>query len=73
MTETQPVVAPPARAAVFLVVTIDEGGEDTVRGLLEDVQSLRRSTGYRDPDAQLSRVVGIGSAARERNIALKAS
>ncbi|MFF7381388.1 Dyp-type peroxidase [Streptomyces griseoluteus] len=66
MTETQPVVVPPARAAVFLVVTIDAGGEDTVRGLLQDVQSLRRSTGYRDPDAQLSCVVGIGSAAWDR-------
>ncbi|MGC4999859.1 Dyp-type peroxidase [Streptomyces sp. DT195] len=66
MTETQPVVAPPARAALFLVVTIDEGGEDTVRGLLEDAQSLRRSTGYRDPDAELSCVVGIGSAAWDR-------
>ncbi|MFD8263491.1 Dyp-type peroxidase domain-containing protein [Streptomyces griseoluteus] len=66
MTETQPVVVPPAKAAVFLVVTTDEGGEDTVRGLREDVQSLRRPTGYRDPDAQLSCVVGMGSAAWDR-------
>ncbi|MGW0996935.1 Dyp-type peroxidase [Streptomyces sp. NPDC002520] len=66
MMETQPVIVPPARAALFLVVTISPGGEETVRGLLEDVSALRRSVGFRVPDAQLSCVVGIGSTAWDR-------
>ncbi|MFF8726965.1 Dyp-type peroxidase [Streptomyces sp. NPDC015171] len=66
MFEPQPVVVPPARAAVFLVMTIDPGGEDTVRDLLEDVSGLRRSVAFREPAAELSCVVGIGSAAWDR-------
>jgi putative iron-dependent peroxidase len=64
--EPQPVVVPPARAALFLVVTISPGGEETVRDLLEDVATLKRSVGFRVPDAELSCVVGIGSAAWDR-------
>ncbi|MFG2881204.1 Dyp-type peroxidase [Streptomyces sp. NPDC048297] len=66
MMETQPVIVPPPRAALFLVVTISPGGEETVRGLLEDVATLKRSVGFRVPDAQLSCVVGIGSTAWDR-------
>ena len=66
MPEPQPVIAPPARAAVFLVATIDPGGEDTVRGLLEDVSALRRSVAFRAPDEGLSCIVGIGSTAWDR-------
>ncbi|BBC98159.1 Dyp-type peroxidase [Streptomyces griseofuscus] len=66
MPESQPVVVPPARAAVFLVVTIDQGGEDTVRDLLQDVSALRRSVAFRAPPEELSCVVGIGSAAWSR-------
>ncbi|MBL1086945.1 Dyp-type peroxidase [Streptomyces actinomycinicus] len=66
MSEPQPVVVPPARAAVFLVATLAPGGEDTVRDLLEDVSGLRRSVGFRDPAEELSCVVGIGSAAWDR-------
>ena len=47
MLESQPVVVPPARAAVFLVATVDPGGEDTVRDLLEDFSGLRRSVAFR--------------------------
>jgi putative iron-dependent peroxidase len=64
--ESQPVVVPPARAAVFLVVTLVPGGEDTVRDLLEDVSALRRSVAFRAPAEQLSCVVGIGSHAWDR-------
>jgi porphyrinogen peroxidase len=64
--EPQPVVVPPARAAVFLVVTINPGGEDTVRDLLEDVSGLRRSVAFRAPAQELSCVVGIGSYAWDR-------
>ncbi|MEU6670372.1 Dyp-type peroxidase [Streptomyces sp. NPDC046727] len=63
MSEPQPVIVPPARAAVFLVVTIAAGGEDQVRDLLEDVSGLRRSVAFRAPAEELSCVVGIGSAA----------
>lgn len=66
MLEPQPVVVPPARAAVFLVATIAPDGEDTVRDLLEDVSGLRRSVAFRAPDMELSCVVGIGSAAWDR-------
>ncbi|MFE8015841.1 Dyp-type peroxidase [Streptomyces antibioticus] len=66
MVESQPVLAPPAKAAVFLVVTVLPGGEDTVRGLLEDVAGIRRSVAFRAPDDQLTCVVGIGSAVWDR-------
>ncbi len=51
---------------MFLVVTVLPGGEDTVRGLLEDVAGIRRSVAFRAPDDQLTCVVGIGSAAWDR-------
>ncbi|MYW19489.1 Dyp-type peroxidase [Streptomyces sp. SID2955] len=66
MSEPQPVVVPPARAAVFLVVTLAPGGEDRVRDLLEDVSALRRSVAFREPAEELSCVVGIGSTAWDR-------
>ncbi|MYR47050.1 Dyp-type peroxidase [Streptomyces sp. SID5910] len=66
MVESQPVLAPPAKAAVFLVCTLTAGGEDQVRGLLKDLGGLKRSVGYRAPDEDLSCVVGIGSAAWDR-------
>lgn len=66
MVEPQTVIAPPARATVFLVVTIAPGREETVRDLLEDVSGLRRSVSFRAPDDELSCVVGIGSAAWDR-------
>ncbi|MFG2651273.1 Dyp-type peroxidase [Streptomyces sp. NPDC048436] len=66
MVETQPVIVPPAQATVFLVATLSPGGEDTVRGLLEDVAGLRRSVAFRAPSDELTCVVGIGSAAWDR-------
>jgi len=47
--EPQPVVGPLTAAAVFLVLTIDPGGEDTVRDLLPDLSGLGRSVGFRIP------------------------
>jgi putative iron-dependent peroxidase len=64
--ESQFVIAPPAKAALFLVCTMAPGGEPAVRDLLQDVAGLRRSVGFRAPDAELSCVVGIGSAAWDR-------
>ncbi|MFD5074248.1 Dyp-type peroxidase [Streptomyces sp. NPDC058371] len=66
MVESQTVIAPPARATIFLVVTVTPGHEDTVRDLLEDVSGLRRSVAFRAPGDELSCVVGIGSAAWDR-------
>ncbi|MFB6892883.1 Dyp-type peroxidase [Kitasatospora sp. NPDC056327] len=62
----QPVLAPLTTAAIFLVLTIDPGGEPAVRGLLPDVAGLRRSVGFRAPDAGLTCVTGIGSDAWDR-------
>ncbi|MFL9657087.1 Dyp-type peroxidase [Streptomyces sp. PB17] len=65
--EPQMVLSPLTSAAIFLVVTIDGGGEDTVRDLLSDVASLERAVGFRaQPDGRLSCVTGIGSAAWDR-------
>src|SRR3954447_4259031 len=57
----QAVLAPLTDAAIFLVVTVREGGEAVVRDLLEDVSGLQRTVGFRLPAAQLSCVTGIGS------------
>jgi porphyrinogen peroxidase len=64
--EPQPVLSPLTAAAVFLVLTIEPGGEDTVRDLLEDVSALQRSVGFRIPGGQLQVVAGIGSDAWDR-------
>lgn len=58
---SQAVLAPLTDAAIFLVATVREGGEEAVRGLLEDISGLQRSVGFRLPAAELSCVTGIGS------------
>ncbi|RPF30431.1 Dyp-type peroxidase [Streptomyces sp. TLI_185] len=63
----QMVLSPLTHAAIFLVVTIDGGGEDTVRELLTDIGSLERAVGFRaQPAGMLSCVTGIGSHAWDR-------
>lgn len=63
----QPVLSPLTSAAIFLVVTIDEGGEPVVRETLSDLTGLQRAVGFRaSQDGRLSVVVGIGSAAWDR-------
>ena len=64
--EPQPIVTPLRTAAIFLVLTIEAGGEDTVRDFLEDVSGLQRAVGFRLPEGDLSVVVGIGSDAWDR-------
>ena len=64
--EPQPIVTPLRTAAIFLVLTIDPGGEDTVRDLLEDVSGLQRAVGFRLPEGELAAVAGIGSEAWDR-------
>jgi putative iron-dependent peroxidase len=62
----QEVLREPAKAAVFLVLAVRPGSEDTARALLEDVAGLTRAVGFRAPDDQLSCVVGIGASAWSR-------
>ncbi|MBJ7339910.1 Dyp-type peroxidase [Mycolicibacterium sp.] len=68
MSESQPqkVLAPLTPAAIFLVATIDDGGEDTVHAALADISGLVRAIGFRDPSKQLSVVTSIGSDAYDR-------
>jgi porphyrinogen peroxidase len=63
--EPQPVLTPLTAAAMFLVVTINPGGEAACRDLLPDWAGLARSVGFRSPGG-LSAVAGIGSAAWDR-------
>ncbi|GAA2396095.1 Dyp-type peroxidase [Dactylosporangium salmoneum] len=62
----QAVLSPLTRAALFLVATIDAGGEPRVRDLLADLAGLQRAVGFRDQDGRLSCVAGIGSDAWDR-------
>ncbi|MEU3184029.1 Dyp-type peroxidase [Streptomyces sp. NPDC006923] len=62
----QPVLSPLTGAAIFLVVTVDTGGESVVRGLLSDLSGLQRAVGFRAPHGELSCVAGIGSQAWDR-------
>jgi putative iron-dependent peroxidase len=60
---SQSVLTPLTEAAIFLVLTIDTGGEDAVRDLLADSAGIVRSVGFRDRDGELSCVIGVGSDA----------
>ncbi|MFZ2529325.1 MAG: Dyp-type peroxidase [Rhodococcus sp. (in: high G+C Gram-positive bacteria)] len=66
MARAQPILTPLTEAAIFLVATVDEGGESEVRDLLADLADLRRAVGFRIPDGGLSCVVGIGSGLWDR-------
>jgi putative iron-dependent peroxidase len=63
---SQPVLTQLTAAAIFLVVTINPGAEDTVRDLLSDLTGLERSVGFRMPEGKLAVVLGIGSNAWDR-------
>jgi putative iron-dependent peroxidase len=64
----QPVAALLTRAAIFLVVTINPGAGNgaAVRSLCADLASLLRSTGFREPDQNLSCIMAFGSEAWDR-------
>ena len=64
--EPQPVLNPLTRAAIFLVVAVDAGGEPAARDLLGDLAALQRSVGFRAPDDTLACVAGVGSRAWDR-------
>jgi putative iron-dependent peroxidase len=60
------VVTPLTAAAIILVVTVNPGGEEGVRGLLADITALRRAVGFRVLGGALSCVAAIGSLAWDR-------
>lgn len=65
-TNPQPVAAPLTRAAMFLVVTMNDGAEETVKGFTADLSGLLRSVGFRDSDSRLSCIMGFGADAWDR-------
>jgi len=68
MVVAQPVSAPLTRAAIFIVVMINPGPENraAVRSFCADVGGLIRAVEFRDLEAGLSCVIGIGSDAWDR-------
>ncbi|HLG81693.1 MAG TPA: Dyp-type peroxidase [Bradyrhizobium sp.] len=64
----QPVAAPLSRAAIFLTVTInpDPDNAAAVRSFCADFSALVRAVEFRDLEAGLSCVMGIGSEAWDR-------
>jgi porphyrinogen peroxidase len=64
--EPQAILTPLSEAAIFLVLTVNAGAEDGVRDLLTDVSGLKRSVGFRVPEARLSCVTGLGSGLWDR-------
>jgi porphyrinogen peroxidase len=63
--EPQSVAAPLTRAAIFLVLKINEGtvNLDTIRGFCPDLSSIFRAVDFRDIEGGLSCVMGVGSEA----------
>src|SRR5215468_3676465 len=68
----QPVTAPLTRAAIFLVVTMKRGDDPrrSVRSLCGNLAGLVRSVAFRNQEANLSCVMGIGSEAWNRCLGL---
>ena len=64
--DPQPVLAPLTEAAIFIVVSVSDGGEEAAGELLADVSGLKRSVGFRIPEGNLTCVVGIGSELWDR-------
>ena len=63
----QMVLSPLTSASIFLVATIEPGGETVTRDVLSEVASLQRAVGFRaEPEGRLSCVTGIGSQAWDR-------
>jgi putative iron-dependent peroxidase len=64
--EPQAILASITEAAIFLTLTVDSEAGAEVRDLLSDVSGLRRSVGFRIPEAELTCVVGVGAALWDR-------
>ena len=59
-------LTPLTDAAIFLVLTINSGGEAACRDLLGDWAGLQRAVGFRAPGAGLACVAAVGSRAWDR-------
>jgi porphyrinogen peroxidase len=64
--EPQSILEPPTRSAIFLVVVAEPGHEGDIRDFLAEINGLRRSVGFRIPEARLTCVTGIGAALWDR-------
>jgi len=64
--EPQAILSHPTEAAIFLVLTVAPGSEADVVDVLADVSGLKRSVGFRVPEAELTCVTGIGAALWDR-------
>jgi porphyrinogen peroxidase len=62
--DPQAILTPITESAIFLVLVVDDA--DAARELLPDVGGLRRSVGFRAPEAGLTCVVGVGAAFWDR-------
>jgi putative iron-dependent peroxidase len=64
----QPIVAPLSRAAIFLVATLKSGDDAlaTLRSFCGDLSGIFRAVEYRNIEAALSCIMGIGSDAWDR-------
>ena len=59
--EPQPILSLPTEAAIFLVLAAVRGSEAAIGEVLADASGLKRSVGFRVPEAELTLVVGIGA------------
>jgi putative iron-dependent peroxidase len=64
--EPQPVLSPLTAAAIFLILTVDPGGEAAVRDVLGDWASLQRAVGFRAPGPPLACIAAFGSQVWDR-------
>lgn len=66
--DSQSIAAPLSRAAVFLTLTVADsrGALQIVAGVLEGLDDLVKTVGFRDPNGQLSCVVALGSELWDR-------
>ncbi|MGH2892440.1 MAG: Dyp-type peroxidase [Solirubrobacteraceae bacterium] len=64
--EPQAILLAPSQVAIFLVLVAEPGHEDDIRDFLAEVNGLRRSVGFRVPEARLGCVTGIGAALWDR-------
>ncbi|HTU95874.1 MAG TPA: Dyp-type peroxidase [Solirubrobacteraceae bacterium] len=64
--EPQSIVEQPTSSAIFLVLVAEPGHEEDIRDFLADVNGLKRSVGFRVPEAELTCVTGIGAQLWDR-------
>lgn len=64
--EPQAILSHPTEAAIFLVLTVASGSEADLVDVLADASGLKRSVGFRVPEAELTCVTGIGAALWDR-------